>query len=214
MSDARLRALAREVALTGGFEARVRLLVLRARTGDLALSRLRLAAYLRDPAARRALAADVPRAPADVSRVLAGLSAYGVEACLRAAVAVGRAADPELVGEWRFGLRGLLDALSLWLDCPCGDHEREVRQTVRHAEGGHAVAPVLLWAAACLADEGTAVTALRSWRLLWDPQVPRQEEWSGHLYWDSTRRPHDFVLDDPDRVRRELRARLVPWALA
>lgn len=214
MSDSRLRALAREVALGGGLDARVRLLVERARTGDLALSRLRLAAYLRDPAARRALAADVPRAPGDLARALAGLSSYGGDACLRAAVAVGRAADPELIAERRLGLRALLDALSLWLDCPCGDHEREIRRTVRHAEGGHAVAPVLLWAATCVVDRVEGTTALRSWRQLWDPQTPRRVDWSDELYWDSTRRPHDFVADDPEDVRRVLRERLVPWALA
>jgi hypothetical protein len=209
MSDARLRALAREVALTGGFEARVRLLVLRARAGDLPLERLRLAAYLRDPAAKRALAPDVPRAPSEVTRVVAGLAHYGLEACLRAAVAIGRVADPELIAEQRLSMRELLDGLTLWLECPCGDHARDVRQAARLAEGGHAAGPLLLWAATAVTDPG--VDALAAWQLLWRPFSVRH---ASELDWDWRQpRPLGFVQRERAGVVHALRARLVPWAL-
>lgn len=209
MSDARLRALAREVALTGGLDARVRLLVERARAGDLPMERLRLAAYLRDPAARRALAPGAPRPPTQGPEYLAGLAAFGVDACLRAAVAVGRVANPD---RWR--LRELLDALTLWLECPCGDHVREVARTARLAEGGHPVSPLLLWAATVVADrtEGDESAALSAWRRLWKGLPPRPSTWDD-WEWNPTPRPRRFVQDERHEVRRALEARLVPWAL-
>ncbi len=84
--DDRARAFERQ-AHTGDLDARGRALWERARRGELALERVTLAAYLGEPAARRALGGDAPALPADVHACARGLERWGHEALVRAALA-------------------------------------------------------------------------------------------------------------------------------
>ncbi|MBX3465907.1 MAG: hypothetical protein KF878_03285 [Planctomycetes bacterium] len=124
MSDARLRELERRWRRTGAVDDEALYLAERARAGDLAAERLALAAALGHEAARRA--APSPPATDDDQRLVKAVSTCGVEALVRAQVALAR---------WSLGALAMardrppepalaaaalaIGAAEAWLRCPC-----------------------------------------------------------------------------------------------
>ncbi len=124
MSDKRAREDERRAA-QGDVEAEARQLLDRLRTGTLDRERLKLAAYLGDPAAECAIGAvDVP---SELGAWVEGLGAWNDMFALRAALvtAVPAVADWEQHYEDRRPVphpREAIDFAREWLECPCSDH--------------------------------------------------------------------------------------------
>lgn len=151
MVDARLRRLER-AASQGDVQARVQVLCERLRTGDLDEERVRLAAYLGDPAARLLLGERAPELPViraregfelNQRRWITGLRAFGKEWLVRAAVALARS---------RFDAWATWDetderphravaAAVAWLECPCAAHASQA-DAAHHAASSAAQALV------------------------------------------------------------------------
>lgn len=126
--DARLRQLQRE-ASTGDLQARAKLLLGRVRAGELSEERLRLAAYLGDPASREALGEGAPEAlqnwrsrelnkrtwAQDISRD------YGEEGARRMLVAVMRE-SLSLPFPTPAEYLSLLESEEDLVACPCEQH--------------------------------------------------------------------------------------------
>ncbi|MBX3465990.1 MAG: hypothetical protein KF878_03700 [Planctomycetes bacterium] len=102
MSDHHLRALARRAAASGSADDQAAWLLARLRAGDLPLPRLRLTAYLGDPAARLVLGdpgRPPPRTGAEARRWAKGLGGFWRARPARArAAALARACLPALAG--------------------------------------------------------------------------------------------------------------------
>lgn len=132
--DDRLRGVEREAAL-GDLAAQARLLVERVRRGRLDLERLRLAAWLGDPAARLALGEDLEESGRRRRRDgwTRTLAAWGQEALVRAAYVVAA----ESMRHWRRHYRddralpGVLGAVAAWIRCPCGPCAEAIDRAVR-----------------------------------------------------------------------------------
>lgn len=90
--DQHLRTLARQVATDPSIQARAALLRGRTRKGELPESRLRLAAWLGDPAASAALGES---AAADLRSWVRGIAQSGRVALVRAYVAIARMFPPQ-----------------------------------------------------------------------------------------------------------------------
>ncbi|MCO5172530.1 MAG: hypothetical protein M9894_40050 [Planctomycetes bacterium] len=151
MADTRLRRLERAAA-QGDLDARVRLLCERLRSGELDEERVRLAAYLGDPAARLLLGPKAPDLPVirargglelNQRRWITGLRAYGKEWLVRAAVAIARARFTawDRWDEADERPRRALAAAEAWLACPCEAHAEEA-DLAQHAALGAAHALV------------------------------------------------------------------------
>ena len=127
MSDARLRALLRRWRETQDEADGVAYLRARLEVGGLEAERVELAAFLGHEVALSALGAReaFPR-PSDLRDWVFQLERYGLEACVRAAVACLRmilpAEEPE-ESPRREGIR----AAERLLTCPCDKHEKEAR---------------------------------------------------------------------------------------
>lgn len=120
MTDARMRALARS-AEQGDPGARRQLLLERLRAGQVTEDRLRLAAFLGDPAA--ADAAGAATGGEDLAGWFAAITAWEPAACARAALAAAALVEPV----WAAAGGGpavtrALEALRAWTDCPCPAH--------------------------------------------------------------------------------------------
>jgi O-acetyl-ADP-ribose deacetylase len=133
VSDGRRREFERQAA-QGDLQAGARGLLERSRAGDLDPGRLRLAAYLGDPAAQGALATDCPDVPSDLVDWVAGMRVFDLTVPVRAAVA---AAWPA-VHRWEEEFvdarpvpqpRDALEAIETWLECPCGVHALQVYES-------------------------------------------------------------------------------------
>lgn len=123
MSDERLRKLERAAADDPA--AQVRLLRERLRAGALSEQDLRLAGYLGHAPAAEALGErPFPPGVRDLQARLIGLYDYGLEAALRAQVALARTFLPQFEAE-RPGDRrphAALEAVDAWIACPCEEH--------------------------------------------------------------------------------------------
>jgi hypothetical protein len=123
MSDQRLRRLEREAEADPA--ALVRLLRERLRAGALSEQDLRLAAYLgHAPAAEAIGERPFPPGVRDLQARLIGLYEFGLEAALRAQVALARAFMPQFEAD-RPGDRRpheALEAVEAWIACPCEEH--------------------------------------------------------------------------------------------
>lgn len=123
MADARLRSLERDA--TNDPAAETRLLRERLRAGTLTEQDLRLAAYLgHAPAAEAIGERPFPPGVRDLQARLIGLYDHGLEAALRAQVALARTFLPQFEAE-RPGDRrphAALEAVEAWISCPCEEH--------------------------------------------------------------------------------------------
>ncbi|RMG09324.1 MAG: hypothetical protein D6731_19965 [Planctomycetota bacterium] len=136
MADARERSWER-CAAAGDELAAVRWAVERLRRGALDPRRLRLAARLGDPLARRLVGGGAPPPP-DLEALLRSLGRWDGTPWGRAAVAAAEAALPHWEprarvarkrssARERAAARGYLDAARAFLACPCPRHEGALR---------------------------------------------------------------------------------------
>lgn len=152
MSDARLRQIER--AAHDDPYATAALLAARMRRGELTRERVEIAAYAGDEAARLAvphlvLDRGVTWADVDAQRLtdwVRGLSRWGSEVLVRAAVAAAKAA----YARWALGAHAYrafhaIDAAEAWLACPCEEH-----RVLCDGENNGGVAADAPWAGAML----------------------------------------------------------------
>lgn len=210
MGDARRRRLEREAA-RGDAAARAALLGERVRAGDLPAERLRLAAHLGDPDARRVVGATT--APGDWFAALGG---FGPEAALRAVLVAVRLARPFHRALESPGARAeaAVEGEQAWAAAVCApDHgaaavERArglARQQQAFAERfgpGSGVSWHVGWTPDC-ACACAGVSAVDAPGVLARLSDPRALPWLG-----------DAVDLTADGVRAAIAADLLPWALA
>ncbi len=123
MADERLRRLERDA--DSDPTAQVRLLRERLRAGALSEQDLKLAAYLGHAPAAEAVG-DRPYPPGvrDLQARLIGIYEFGLEAALRAQVALARAFMPQFEADRPGDGRphAALEAVEAWIACPCEEH--------------------------------------------------------------------------------------------
>lgn len=205
MTDDRLRRLERE-AITGGLDARARWLTERTRVGELAEDRLRLAAWLGDPAAEQALGRAVLAPPTiTIGRWVRGLvpwqteTPWAREAFARAAAAAARAVLA-CFDDGALATRAVV-ALEAWIRCPCDEHAQAAA-----ALGGQV--PIQRGAAGLFAARGVRFAGPAIYRattvaLSEGPANVTASE----VATEAAR------ATSPEAVRAAIRDALVPWAL-
>lgn len=204
MSDEKLRDLERRWKNTGRIEDEVAFLRERVRLGELDPARLELAAFLGHPASR--LASGRSGKPdfetEDLHHGIAHMPRFGHEACVRALVAIGRAA----MTHWHRAETIPSEALRAAEDfvlCPCSEHAAKAAaaserylvhfQTIGFFGAGEAAA-----------DAATAAGSRG------DDDTPELQ----HAVWAATcpLGPQADLLTEED-LREAVRRELIPWAL-
>jgi hypothetical protein len=187
--DSERRNLER-LAAQGDPDAAVAAIVARLRAGEVDEARVRLAALLGDPAARKLLGPLAPPVPANARELARALGASGAETLVRATLVAARAmaatADPRT---WNLS-RALaaMKAADDWLRCPCPEHVEAARRVAGEGDvdpSGSELAPA--WVV--IGPDGTRLLAAE-----WALACAASE-----------------IDDEP--VRWALRRELVPWAL-
>jgi hypothetical protein len=225
MADSRLRRLER-LADLGDLDARVRLLSARVRCGTLVRERVRLAAHLGDPAARRVLgiqggasdgsndgltAADGldERALSELRCWVRGLRGWAGGGLLvaRAALAAARYALTVWAAARPTDLRAqaLVDAASEWACCPCPAHAHQVQAAQESwpvVDGVRGLRVFYAGYAARMAAETASVSA---------SQNPARAHQAAHRAASGAVFAAKAV--GPGRVRLAIQAELLPWAL-
>jgi hypothetical protein len=207
----------------------------RLRAGLISADRVRLAAHLGDAASAAVLGGDAPEID-DAAAWADATGDWGLEACIRFALAVARSTVP--AGS---AAHPALDAADAWLSCPCEAHRSNVRELALQQENG-VVRAALGWAEVTrerlIADQETAAARARELVRLAnkakgkDRDEAREElvanrarelvEQAGNWLADpacaAAVRAVTLALDPParpdvDRLREALRRDVVPWAL-
>ncbi|MGE0708021.1 MAG: hypothetical protein AB7N76_17575 [Planctomycetota bacterium] len=212
MADEQLRELERRWGASGSLEDQTALLRARARAGQL--PRLRLAAYLGHELARELLSQPptiLPWRLETTANLVAGLYAYGAEACVRACLALAPLAPREPTAVWSRwdippALRGAArDAARSWARCPCEECPERAREVNGQVTAALAkAAEGRLWRgerAVCYRPEAFA------------SRIAAAGEWSPRKGVETTDAAR-FVTETRDEAARSaVLAALVPWAL-
>lgn len=147
MADRQTRQLERLWKCSGAPEEGVIYFRARMRAGDLSPDRLKLAAYLGDEAARRALGVSEVRIPPEIQRWVRVLACWGHEALIRTLLVTARWNLEKWEGlVWDRRPRSAIESTEAWLRCPCPSHAR-----VASASAGEAsqalvdLSDVLIW---------------------------------------------------------------------
>jgi hypothetical protein len=229
VADIRLRELERGAA-QGDLESRARLLAARVRAGDLDPRRLDLAAYLGDPGARLATQT-TPTEPGPQAVLLStwagGLTGWGAEVCVRAALVAAAAALPAWES-WQLATYApadhvgrAIERVAAWLEEPTPETALAAAEAANAADRAVEEATHLLEELLAGRPDRSAQGASRraihaGWAAVAAARAVPLPGAEGrgvgsHLAWaiDEASR----ALADSDRLLEALEATLVPWAL-